>query len=294
MVAPQNVATFLDADLSVEPAASPTAPPPPSHLPPHGHGGPQPLTNVFVQDVDGLSTSSYVFFSVVVPALFKFFLVFTAFLVLTWVWIRLWMFFLWKCSVSDNWIRLTAYCWAILLGFAGFWLAFASIGIDFTHIFFGFGFLAIVFSAGCMGTISNFASGMRLQLRGLYANHELIRLRGYNNFVGTIESMNVFDVVMRPEPVEGDKTNEFVADSVIVPNTVFTDFPVDVIWSKGKTPDYGAKPSRMHPLAMPTKQTVDVEAALPVRHGNMSLSMHAKRILDMQRQTRAAGKLSYE
>lgn len=175
--------------------------------------------------------------------------------------------------------------------FAAFWLAFAAVGIDFSHLFLGVGLFTLAFSAGCTGVLSNFFAGMRLQTHGLYVNHERIRIRELDNLTGSIESMNLLHIMIKPEPSAEAKGDQFRAHSVMLPNTALTDNTVEIMWSSGKTPVFEEKPSRAMQYAM-TKRMPDLESG-PAEPSHaqepgtvQNIGLLAKQKLELQRRQR--------
>jgi len=185
---------------------------------------------LYVEDADKLAVVSHDFFAEFIPDVLLIFLVFAAFTLITFVWTTLWGFMLRKCRLPEHWVRLTQYLWAVTLLLFGLAAAFGAVGIDFGQLFLGFGLFSIAFSTGVGSTIANVFSGIMLQTHGLYEHHDKVRLLGYNNLTGRIESMNLLHVRITPEP--SASSDGFSPQTVLVPNTIFTSTPVEVMWKE--------------------------------------------------------------
>jgi hypothetical protein len=242
MVGVEQAAALLEADAALSSGGTTTPPPPP--LLSSSSGGPASLGGTFVRDAHIVALTTHDFFAEVLPGLLLVFLVFAGFAVLTWIWTTVWAFLLRRCGLPEHWVRLTTYLWAIVMVLFGLAAAFGAVGINFGHLFIGFGLLSIAFSAGVGSTIANLFSGIMLQTHGLYANHERVRLPSYNGLTGSIVSMNLLHVVVRPDATSPAGPGAFAPQSVLVPNTVFTDTPVEVEWSQQRQPAYPNKPAR--------------------------------------------------
>ena len=177
------------------------------------------------------------------PTFLLVFLILLTGVLVAWTWTTLWSWALWQCGVPDHWRRLTTYLWAITLVTVGVAAALTAVGVDVGHVFIGLGLLGIAVSAGMSSTIANVFSGIMLQTHGLFANHQTVILRSYGDLTGTITAMNLLHVTINEKPKD-----KLVERTVLVPNTVVTDTPVEVVWKEGSAP------SRQQPsgLAMAT------------------------------------------
>jgi len=225
-------------------AAAATTPPP---MPPGDSLAVVPahpsIQAVYVADARSVAVTTHEFFAEVLPNILVALLVFSVIIVIAWMWTKFWAFLLRQCGVPEHWVRFSKYVWAIVMLLVAVAAALGAIGVNVGHAVLALGLMSIAFSYGLGDLISNVVSGIRLQTNGLFANHKSVRVAGIE---GTIVSMNLLYVVVKPTalPTAGSRGGSVEADSVLVPNTMFTGSPVEVWWERGRAPDYEGKPSR--------------------------------------------------
>jgi len=170
-----------------------------------------------------------------VPSLLWLTLIIVLALIITWAWIKVWGLLFWQCGIPENWRRLSQITWGALLIFFGFSLAFGAVGINFSHLFFGFSFVAAAIVVSASDVASDFFVGIRLQTLNLLTDHHLIYipqydLRGELIDVGILTSEVVLIVDDTSATAEMAKSRGYTSKTTLIPNRFILNGPLDVEW----------------------------------------------------------------
>lgn len=277
-----------------------------------------------LEEVQTVAVASHEFFAEALTDVAWVFAVLVAFCLLAWLWITVWAFLLRLCRMPDHWVRLTAYAWGALLLAMGVMAALGAVGVNVAQAAVTLGLFSIACTYGLGSVFADLAAGVRLQMNGLFASHAQVRLPALNNLTGTIVSMNLLHVVVRPSGSGGGDSASSSAGGphhVLVPNKDMTDGTVEVWWQREQ--HFEEQPSRAFltaggtggpTAARPMTASEQRAAALAKRHDDgpgrfaggadapfraapaleaagaaVSLPQRAKQLLDAKRQRLRTG-----
>lgn len=184
-----------------------------------------PLESVLLRDVHMALHSSKNFVSEFLPDLLLIVLIFLATIIVAWFVVFVCGALGRGCRLPEHLVRLIQYFLWFLFFFMAVAAAFGIVGVDFAQLFIGFGLLSIAFSAGASTTIANAFAGIMLQTTNLFMDHRTVKLLD-RNLEGELISMNLLHAEML---VEG-APDENIRRTVLIPNTLLTDTPVEVVW----------------------------------------------------------------
>ncbi len=173
------------------------------------------------------------FFSEFLPHLFLIVAIVLVTWLVAWIFIRVWGALLRQCAIPEHYVRLTQYFWWSLFFFLAIAAAFGAAGVDFGHIFIGFGLFGIAFSAGASSTIANAFAGIMLQTHDLFSDHERVTLA--NGQSGEIIRMRLLYTELLEDRGDSAADKSDIRRTLLVPNTMLTDQVVEVQWHTERT-----------------------------------------------------------